>query len=104
MSTTEMPKFKHDCDECKFLGTFKDADLYVCPETERVRKACGDTFITRYSDDAWDYSSYDETSLKVFEELYKNPANVLQEKSCLTWLFEGLKRAREMRTVKPSEE
>lgn len=26
------PIHEHDCDRCKFLGTFNDQDLYFCPE------------------------------------------------------------------------
>jgi hypothetical protein len=29
----EKPIFKHDCSSCKFLGTYKDRDLYVCHTT-----------------------------------------------------------------------
>ena len=24
-----LPTFEHDCDECEFLGTFNDEDLYI---------------------------------------------------------------------------
>lgn len=37
------PIYKHDCNECIFLGTFSSKDLYFC-KTEP-------TVIARYSDD-----------------------------------------------------
>jgi hypothetical protein len=33
----EKPMFKHDCDKCKFLGTYKRRDLYVC-DTDLVAR------------------------------------------------------------------
>lgn len=32
-----MPRFTHDCDRCKFLGTIKDSDYYVCQSTYIIR-------------------------------------------------------------------
>ena len=50
------PKFTHDCDKCKFLGSGKyqgaDADFYTCPTFEGRR-----TFIARYGDEGPEYSS-----------------------------------------------
>jgi hypothetical protein len=46
----EAPLYKHDCEYCKFLGTYEDTkDLYICPEQVTV--------ICRYSSDGPDYSS-----------------------------------------------
>ncbi len=46
-------RFQHDCDNCKPLGEFGDADLYYCGE-----QLIGDnTVIARYSDDGADYTS-----------------------------------------------
>lgn len=45
------PQFKHDCDQCRFLGTFNDHDLYFCS------KGSGATVIARWSDNGPDYTS-----------------------------------------------
>lgn len=41
------PKYKHDCDACKFLGHFYDHDVYTCERS----------VIARYSDELSEYSS-----------------------------------------------
>lgn len=51
------PHYKHDCDQCTYLGPFKEGDrlvdLYWCDEG-----AIGDwTLIVRRSDEPADYSS-----------------------------------------------
>ena len=49
----ETPLYTHDCEHCKFLGTYQDTkDLYVCPD-----QTTGTTVICRYSSYAPDYSS-----------------------------------------------
>ena len=45
------PRYRHDCDVCKFLGIFKDYDLYFCPQGGEP------TVIARYSSDGPDYLS-----------------------------------------------
>jgi len=45
------PLYQHDCENCKFLGSYIDMDLYVCPRERRP------TVICRYSSDGPDYSS-----------------------------------------------
>lgn len=45
-------RFQHDCDKCKPLGEFKDADLYYCDQ-----QIGGPTVIARYSSDGGDYAS-----------------------------------------------
>jgi hypothetical protein len=47
----ETPLFNHDCERCKFLGTFKGTDLYFCNKSWRI------TLISRYSSDGPDYTS-----------------------------------------------
>ena len=51
----ETPKFKHDCDECVFLGRYQvlasSCDLYFC------QKAGFPTVIGRFSDEGSDYTS-----------------------------------------------
>lgn len=46
-------RFQHDCEKCKPLGEFEDADLYYC----EVQLIGGQTVIARYSDDGADYQS-----------------------------------------------
>lgn len=46
-------RFQHDCEKCKPLGEFGDADLYYC-EAQLIG---GPTVIARYSSDGADYQS-----------------------------------------------
>ena len=52
------PLWKHDCDACKFLGTRKNLDWYVCEEG-----ALGRSIIARYSDEGPDYACRNESLL-----------------------------------------
>ena len=45
------PKYKHDCEECIFLGSYNDCDLYFCQPSKSTP-----TIIVRRGDDA-DYQS-----------------------------------------------
>ena len=45
-------RHQHDCDLCKPLGEYGDADLYFCDQ-----RLSGPTVIARYSDDVGDYQS-----------------------------------------------
>lgn len=45
-------RFKHDCEHCKPLGEFGEADLYFC-DTPWI----GVTVVARYSDEESDYVS-----------------------------------------------
>ena len=47
-----MPLYKHDCDNCKFLATLNNKDLYVCARQKKI-----DTVIARYSSEPGDYIS-----------------------------------------------
>lgn len=68
----ETPRFKHDCDRCRFLGrwrgkvyeeseTEQDYDLYVCQSTGKEPYSRGpvflDSWLARYSDDGSEYIS-----------------------------------------------
>lgn len=44
-------KYQHDCDQCRFLGTFLDLDVYVCG------KFGPRSIIARFGDDGSDYAS-----------------------------------------------
>lgn len=52
------PAHEHDCEACQHIGTVQGpagpVDLYRCPKGAEANK---DSFIARYSSDAWDYSS-----------------------------------------------
>jgi hypothetical protein len=47
--TKQIPKFKHDCNVCNFLGHFENHDLYYCKNEPTV--------IARFSSKGPDYSS-----------------------------------------------
>lgn len=65
------PRFKHDCDRCRFVGhlsiqdTGGTGDVYVCP-SERIEP----TILVRYSDDPPDYSSMAlfDSARRMFEQ------------------------------------
>lgn len=46
------PLYKHDCNECVYLGSYKKVDLYFCNQWGELK-----TVIARYSDDGPDYTS-----------------------------------------------
>lgn len=47
----DKPRFKHDCDSCKFLGNYEDYDLYFCEQG-------GDpTIVARYGNKGEQYQS-----------------------------------------------
>lgn len=41
--------YRHDCNQCKYLGSYEGSDLYFCEREPTV--------IARYSSDPPDYSS-----------------------------------------------
>ena len=49
------PQFEHDCDNCKFLGTYeinwgyKNYDLYVCITGSNI------VLVARYDNEGWQY-------------------------------------------------
>ena len=43
------PKFDHDCDNCQYVGNFKEYDLYFCNTTPTV--------IARYGNEGSEYAS-----------------------------------------------
>lgn len=45
-----MPRYTHDCDDCKPLGEFGEYDLYYCAKGHP-------TVIARYGDDGSEYLS-----------------------------------------------
>lgn len=58
------PRFQHDCDSCRFLGTIVSkyqpnapyVDLYACDD-KSILKKWGPSLIARYGSDGPDYSS-----------------------------------------------
>ena len=55
------PKFKHDCDTCRFLGRLDGRDCYIHENPTNLK-----TLVYRRSDDGPDYisSSYTQDQLK----------------------------------------
>lgn len=49
---TEEPRFVHDCDSCMFLWRDEPYDVWFCPRCD------GGTYLFRYGNDPWQYSSY----------------------------------------------
>lgn len=45
----DMQRYVHDCDECKFVGVYKEHDLYFCKNEPTV--------IARYGNEGYEYSS-----------------------------------------------
>jgi hypothetical protein len=52
LTSNQKPKFKHDCDYCKFLGNFNGADLYFCDKIKQIP-----TVLARFSNEPSDYKS-----------------------------------------------
>ena len=50
-----MPKFKHDCDKCQFLGTEHNHDLYIC--ASRMIPGLGPSVVARFGNEGPDYTS-----------------------------------------------
>ena len=48
-----MPKFEHDCEDCKYLGSTGGPDFYICPESQSL--------VRRFSDEPSDYGSIPTT-------------------------------------------
>jgi hypothetical protein len=51
------PRYIHDCDNCKFMGRYKEFDLYICKKT--FGGECGDDLVLRYDSVDSHYCSYD---------------------------------------------
>lgn len=48
-----MPRYIHDCQQCRYLGPYKEYDLYVCSHKDQKI----DTVVARYSSDGPEYYS-----------------------------------------------
>ena len=59
-------RYEHDCDNCVFLGRWKEFDLYYCPDAE----GNNDNFIARYGTDGSYLSGY-----SIAMEQYKSALN-----------------------------
>ena len=46
------PLFGHDCDKCRYIGTYDGKDLYCCSVDGVI-----DTIISRHSNDDMDYEN-----------------------------------------------
>lgn len=49
----QQPMWDHDCDDCKFIGTVLDQDLYVCSQGDAQIM----TIVARYGNDGPAYTS-----------------------------------------------
>jgi len=61
-----MIRYEHDCDNCVFLGRWKEFDLYYCPSAE----SNNDNFIARYGTGGSYLSGY-----SIAIEQYKSASN-----------------------------
>jgi hypothetical protein len=52
------PKFSHDCDRCKYLGTLVDIDLYICfpNDTDKSKRQYA-SYVGRYGNGGSQYYS-----------------------------------------------
>ena len=46
------PRYKHDCDSCKYLGRHEEYDLYFCNKIANIP-----TVIARFNNRNYDYMS-----------------------------------------------
>ena len=72
-----MPKFKHDCPACIFLGEYKGDDLYFCPQ----RTLGTPSLVIRHSDEGSDYSS---GIVFVWTQPYREAAQRAMDKGLIT--------------------
>jgi len=81
----DSPKYKHDCENCIYLGSLEEEniiyDLYICPNGKAIS-----TVIARFSSNGPDYYS----GLIFAKEYEKNPNNNSMHGKIL---YECLKRA-----------
>lgn len=83
------PLFTHDCECCKFLGSYQLVDLYFHPGNGVLK-----TVIARYSCDGSDYVSGIHSALSMEKDLdHKNHP-----------LLEALRRARKLGYIQEIEE
>ena len=79
MRSVGKPKYKHDCDDCVWLGTttypapllngtapMRNADLYYCKQSGNfaMGNALDATIIARYSSEGCEYSSMPASMMK----------------------------------------
>jgi hypothetical protein len=80
----EKPLYEHDCDNCKFLGSYEGNDLYVCIHQKSV------SLISRRSSDGPDYKSGMYINNKICAPYIEMPED----------LKEVVKRAKEQGFIK----
>jgi hypothetical protein len=60
-------RYQHDCEDCVFLGTYGDADLYFC----KVRSLMPEgTLLARHSSEPSDYWSMCPSAITENEDLF----------------------------------
>jgi hypothetical protein len=83
-----MPKlYQHDCEHCRYYGSTKDLDFYIC----------NTTVVARYSSEDSDYSSMD---MKYHEDNTVNYGNMKSDdililkflRACPTCVFNRIKK------------
>lgn len=99
---TSKPRYNHDCDNCKFLGCYKEFDVYWCVGSQSIG---GGSIILRFSDVVNEYISspvscvlyadeYDEVMIKVAKYLLRKGYLSLKfNEECVKkdeWLMEDL--------------
>jgi len=87
----DAPIYKHDCENCVFLGNFildLTYDLYVCAAGKNIS-----TVVARYSDDGSEYLSGLEVALLYEKGIQKRTDGFISSQGKI--LYEALKRAEE---------
>jgi len=88
----DAPRYKHDCENCVFLGNFTlDVtyyDFYVCAAGKNIS-----TVVARYSSDDPDYISGLEVALMYEKGIQKESNGFISPQGRI--LYEALKRAEE---------
>jgi len=61
----DKPLFRHDCDNCQFLGNFQEHDLYV------HRHRTSDTVVARYGSEGPEYLSCPSNMIRIENILFE---------------------------------
>jgi hypothetical protein len=63
MKISDQKLFKHDCDQCTFLGHFVNSDVYTCSKGNVLVRDIR-TFIARYGNEGPEYTSMPVLSIE----------------------------------------
>lgn len=77
-----LPRFKHNCLHCIFLGVFNEYDLYGCPKNK--------TILARFGNNEIDYVSgyFNKDAVVELNEAYKRACKLLEFQN-LGWQIDG---------------